>query len=329
MNRLFLSLIFLSSIARADIFGNGSTSGTSSSSGGGSGATVAVAAQNSITKYTASGSSNTLGGDTTLSSDGSTFVANENINILNAQGGLYISNGQTTTNNASGINLQSTPVSGTGFSGGLLGFNLAWNVALSSYIVSNDFGTDYFGMMVRRGGDVAFSGSNTTTATTFLTDAQVMANNKLYIKGTTGLVGVNMGATVPSLAGFQVAGSTTVAFAMGISTSATGPFNFYVSTQGAVGYEDRTSSGTLSSCGTGPSFIGGPNALTITGGTGSTGCTYTFPVGFFTKTPICIASPEAFSITNAFSYSTTATAVTTTETGLGTGKVDIVCTGRD
>lgn len=326
MNRLFLSLIFLSSIAHADIFGNGSTSGTSSSGGGGSGATVAVAAQNSITKYTASGSSNTLGGDTTLSSDGTTFSSNENIFINNALGGLYVTNVQA---NTSGINLQSTVTSGTGFAGGLFGFNLGWNVALSSYIVSNDFGTDYFGMMVERGGDVAFSGSNAVASNTFLTHAQIMANNKLYIKGTTGLVGINMGATIPSLAGFQVAGSTTVAFAMGISTSAAGPFNFYVSTQGAVGYEDRTSSGTLSSCGTGPSFIGGPNALTITGGTGSTGCTYTFPVGFFTKTPICIASPEAFSITNAFSYSTTATAVTTTETGLGTGKVDIVCTGRD
>lgn len=325
--RRFLLALLIASPLHADIFGTGS-SGKSSGSSGGSSALVNPALQNLLTKYTASGSSTTLGGDTALSSDGSNEVVNENIDIINAQGGLYISNGQTSSNIASGMNVQSTPVSGTGFAGGLLGFNLAWNVSLSSYIVSNNFGTDYFGMMIERGGAVAFSGSNAVASNTFLTHAQIMANNHLYI-GSTGLVGVNMGATIPSLAGFQVQGSTTAAFALGVSTTSAGPFNFYVSTQGAVGYEDRPSSGTLSSCGTGPSFIGGPNGITITAGTGSTGCTYTFPVGLFTKTPICVASPESFSITNAFSYTTTATAVTVTETGLGTGKVDIVCSGRD
>lgn len=243
-----------------------------------------------------------------------------------AQGGLYLSNGQTGANSASGINLQTTPVSGANFAGGLLGYNLSWNVNSSSYIVSNDFGTDYFGMMVRRGGDVAFTGSNNTAANTFLTDAQVMANNKLYIKGTTGLLGVNMGATVPSTSGFQVQGSTTVPYLAYLSTTTTGGFGVDVSTTGHFNiFNSSATQGPTITNGTGDASCSDA-ACTITAS--NTPVTFTFAKPY-TKVPVCVVTEQTDSVVNALSYSKTATALTITQTGLGGALLDVICVGRD
>lgn len=246
--------------------------------------------------------------------------------ISAAQGGVYISNGQTGANSASGINLQTTPVSGASFAGGLLGYNLSWNVNASSYIVSNDFGTDYFGMMVRRGGDVAFTGSNTTPSNTFLTDAQVMANNKLYIKGTTGLLGVNMGATVPSVAGFQVQGSTTVVDLAYISTTTVSGFGVDISTTGHFNiFNTAVNQGPTITNGTGDASCSDV-ACTITASNSPVTFTFAKP---YTKVPVCVVTEQTDSLVNALSYSKTATALTITQTGLSGALLDVICVGRD
>lgn len=85
---------------------------------------------------------------------------------------------------------------------------------------------------------------------------------------------------------------------------------------------------TLTSCGTGPTVIGTDTAFTITGGTGSTGCTATFTRPF-TNTPTCIVSNQSMSVVNAMTYTVSATALTISETGLGTSKIDVVCVGHD
>ena len=80
----------------------------------------------------------------------------------------------------------------------------------------------------------------------------------------------------------------------------------------------------LTSCGTGPSIYGTDNGFTITGGTGATGCTATFG-GTYTNAPSCSVNQLTMSLVNALSYTETNTAVTITQTGLGTNKLDVHC----
>lgn len=91
------------------------------------------------------------------------------------------------------------------------------------------------------------------------------------------------------------------------------------------------SSGTyvpaLSSCGAGSSVSGTDTAFTITGGTGATGCTATFGYAFV-NTPVCVISQQSMSVVNALTYTTSSTAITITQTGLGTAKLDILCIGN-
>lgn len=87
------------------------------------------------------------------------------------------------------------------------------------------------------------------------------------------------------------------------------------------------SSPSLSSCGSSPSVVGTDTAFTITGGTGSTGCTATFALSY-QNAPVCQVSQQAMSLINALSYTVSASAVTITQTGLGTSKLDVFCIGR-
>lgn len=85
---------------------------------------------------------------------------------------------------------------------------------------------------------------------------------------------------------------------------------------------------TLSSCGTGPTVIGTDSAFTITGGTGSGGCTATFSRPA-TNVPTCTVTNQTMSLVNAMTYTTSAAAVTITQTALETAKVDVVCVFHD
>lgn len=131
-------------------------------------------------------------------------------------------------------------------------------------------------------------------------------------------------------AGMSAVG-TGIASLLNVSTATTGPYILNVSSfgAGAVHFQDHTSSPTLTSCGTGPTIVGTNNAFTITAGATATGCTITFSPGTFVKVPVCIISQQSMSVVNALSYTTTAAAVTITQTGLGGNKVDLHCFGRD
>jgi hypothetical protein len=79
----------------------------------------------------------------------------------------------------------------------------------------------------------------------------------------------------------------------------------------------------LTSCGTSPSIAGSDFAGTVTMGTGSpTGCVITFNTAY-SAAPHCVVTSE--SQLTSFAYSTSATAITTVQTGTSSNKVDYVC----
>lgn len=257
----------------------------------------------------------------------STARLNGDVYLNNAAGKLAITNGQTDT--TSGLNLQAASAAGNTFTRCFIGSNLYWStIAGSSWTTSNNFGTDYAGWLCRTNGDMVLSASNSAAANSHFTDAQILANTHIWVTGDKGLMGVGMGANVPTNAQFQVVGTTTVARVAAFGGTAGTPI-VSISTTGLFGYVDQGSSPTLSGCGTGPSFIGGNQRAEITPGSGSTGCTFTFTPQAFVLRPICDVTFETGSITNAPTFSWTNAALTISETALGTNKVVVNCTSRD
>lgn len=230
--------------------------------------------------------------------------------------------------NGNGLNLEVPNAANNSFMRGVIGSNILWNNGISSWTTAQNFGSDYAAMYMPNGGGIGFTGTNGIAANTSYTNAQFLANTRFYINSN-GDVGVNMGASVPNTSTFQVLGSTTQLYAASFGIGAGAPFAMNITTTSVMTFNDQTSSGTVSACGTGPVLVGGPNAATITGGTGATGCVYTFPTGTFVKTPVCNVTEQTGSVINVFSYSYTNAAVTVTQTGFGTDKIDIHCTGRD
>lgn len=90
-----------------------------------------------------------------------------------------------------------------------------------------------------------------------------------------------------------------------------------------------STSPTLSSCGTGPTMGAGASNShgRITAGATATGCTITF-ANAYSSVPACIIENETGSITNTFSYTVTASAITVTETALGGDIMDYMCMGN-
>lgn len=80
----------------------------------------------------------------------------------------------------------------------------------------------------------------------------------------------------------------------------------------------------LTSCGTTPAIVGTDTAGLVTMGTGSpTGCVITFHVAF-ALAPICVVTWIATPLASQ-SYVTSATAITLTQTGTSSNKVQYVC----
>lgn len=69
-------------------------------------------------------------------------------------------------------------------------------------------------------------------------------------------------------------------------------------------------------------------AFTITGGATASGCIATFAKPFGTA-PTCSVSQQTMSLVNALSYSVASTAITISQVGLGTAKLDVTCFGHD
>lgn len=125
----------------------------------------------------------------------------------------------------------------------------------------------------------------------------------------------------------QITPSTMSVNSLSVSTAAAGPYHLLVSTQGHISTEG--SSPTISGCGTSPTVNANcnDNACTITPGAAAAGCTITFAKPW-TNTPVCIVAEETFSLTNAPSYTVSATAIVLTETAL-TSVIDYICAGKD
>lgn len=87
--------------------------------------------------------------------------------------------------------------------------------------------------------------------------------------------------------------------------------------------------GTLSSCGTSPSFLGSANDshfVIQVGSVAATGCTYTFAHPKPTP-PSCTLTERTGSVTNAFSYTISTTSVVITQIGLTGDLIDANCSG--
>lgn len=162
---------------------------------------------------------------------------------------------------------------------------------------------------------------------------------------------LTVGAATSQSAMLMVIASTLVANIVCYGTSTTGVPLFCISTAAAIYPTDFLlnisspfgqpifgvqlnshvlSSGTapiLSGCGTGPSIDGDDFSGTVTAGSTSNGCTVTF-ANVYQVAPHCLVTQQTGSLANTFSYSTTVSAITVTETSLGTGKFDYVCVGR-
>lgn len=96
--------------------------------------------------------------------------------------------------------------------------------------------------------------------------------------------------------------------------------------QGSGHLVTQSTQPTLSSCGTSPTLSSNSNdfAGTITVGASGTGCTVTFAKAMNTK-PTCIAEAQTMSVVNAFTYTTSSTALTVSQTGLGGNLFDYIC----
>lgn len=236
------------------------------------------------------GNLNTNGGGFTTANSSSAF--NQNVLINGAQNWVALSNGQQ---NTSGMNMQSLSTAGTSFDRGQVGSNLAWDVARGSWSVLNNFGTDIHGMVFKAGGSIAFLGSNSQPANTFLTEAQLMANTHLYIAGDKGLIGVGMGSNIPTNVQFQVQGSTTVRYMAYISTAVIGGNSIAISTDneimingspGVVGQYIASAGPRASPAWTTPSVGGSGGASSLAVSTGiATGTT-----GVITSSPTAIVN---------------------------------------
>lgn len=194
-----------------------------------------------------------------------------------------------------------------------------WAVgATSPYISWSETGVANDGTMgwIKGGGHLKiYSGSETFGSGTELLD---LSN--------AGSLTIDSTATVKGQFG-AIDGSATDTQIVRFSTAATGPYAVDISTTNHLNFQDFTSSPTLSSCGTAPSFFGSDNSMTITPGSTAGGCTVTFGRAYV-NTPVCIVEEETFSLINALAYSVTKTAITITQTSL-TSKLDIHCFGRD
>lgn len=179
--------------------------------------------------------------------------------------------------------------------------------ATSSITVTGTAGIRTSGPVV--GTTFTFIGSNYASQVTSNT---ILTNTTFYQDGT-----VIMGPTtaIPSPTDFRL-----------LISSANGT-NIFSFTHGSHFISSGTYTPALTSCGTTPAITGSDLAFTITGGTGATGCIATFATAFAT-TPVCQVGQETMSLVNAISYTVSSTAVTITQTGLGTNKLDVICIGN-
>lgn len=128
----------------------------------------------------------------------------------------------------------------------------------------------------------------------------------------------------------SMVGTANSKYTLRLTTGTAGilPYQIAFTTMGVVSVSSQAiSTPVLTSCGTSPIVIGNSHAFQITGGSAATGCIATFPAGTYKNAPSCSVDQETMSLINALTYSATNTALTISQTGLGTNKLDIICYG--
>lgn len=229
----------------------------------------------------------------------------------------------------------------TGPAGQLIGGNIA--ISGRNLYVDNGYGLSVFDL----------NGIETQSLTAHSLEAG-FANiiNDLVVSGIATIhTGLNVGAqgimTQGSLAGmgngyiggtFGVGTSSPVAklsvtanpgtptnriFAVASSTNAV-----VFSVDGNAHVKAGGSAPTLSACGTSPSISGNDTHGTVTvGSVSASGCTITFAVPF-TSAPDCTLTNQSMSVTNAMTYTVSTTALTVSQTGLTSAKLNYMCFGQ-
>lgn len=178
----------------------------------------------------------------------------------------------------------------------------------------------------------ATTGNNTWTASTGVnlwTNAVVTADGFTIADSAVRTRAAVLKVAAPVFTGGALLSMMTNVWTSTVQSIEAGPF--IVDGLANVSAKTLTLSGTgtptLSGCGSTPSIVGTDTAFTITGGTGSTGCTAAFNLPWV-NTPICMVGQESMSLVNALTYTVSANAIVITQTGLGTAKLDVLCVGR-
>lgn len=180
----------------------------------------------------------------------------------------------------------------------------------AGFLAIGDITNSWGNRIYATGDNTQFFDLRTGSTMTFQTSTANGQGNMLF----------NAGSTVPV---FKISKFTGVSVS---SSAASGSYLLKISTMGIISVSSNTP--VLSGCGTGPSVRGNSYRFQITGGTGATGCVATFPGGtFVNNAPMCSVDQSTVSTTNALTHTETTSAITITQTGLGTGVLTVSCVG--
>lgn len=165
-----------------------------------------------------------------------------------------------------------------------------------------------------------FAVSLTTGVIVPASNTNLLFNNGGGVGGTSSLSWNGSSVTIN---GGITTSSSTVKFATNLNGLVT------ISTNTVIGGH-IISTGTApspSSCGGTPVLIGTDSAFTVTPGAAATGCTVTFATPYL-QNPTCIVKEETESLTNALTFSHSATQVIITQSGAGSNVYDVICIGN-
>lgn len=167
--------------------------------------------------------------------------------------------------------------------------------------------------------------------------ASTISVGGLYANGVSGRSGFLMVSSAPArptwtnVIGTSVAVVATNAagkYEFTASTSTAAPFHINVSTTGHLNSQGIPG-GSVTSCGTSPSFVGSDVAGTITVGAGVvTACTYNFAVPW-TNAPSCVMSINLSGISGGITTLTTALLTFSYAATVGSGTIYFHCIGLD
>lgn len=313
--------------SQGSVVDSGAACGTGS--GGSSGNITNTASQAAVAYYSAAGSSNTLSGSNTFQFNGTSVTVQSSMTVSFPGGVHTLTPGFFDIYHGNAVTGQYLLT---------IGSNLLNNQVIfpdHQAINATNYGIDAGALQV---GDSTFGTSkilsnqssnsfidffNSNGGFTFQTGGAALRDFTFNPETVTTVVISSSSFVITSSA--SVISPATDKFSLRVSTSATsGIYALAFATNSHIIAGGVTPS--TSSCGTGGGIVGTDTAGTVTGGTGSTGCTLTFAQPF-KNDPVCVISEQTGSVVNALSYTHSVNQLVVTQTGLGTGKFDYFCIG--